>query len=110
MLYGDGCWEHGEPPRDAASIFDDVVRLHDLVTEASAAGWRVVHLTTADQREWDEFESGWRAGREEWLASNPSDPRAAEVRTSIDARLMEYLDVYRGVLGFAYLVLRKPAI
>jgi hypothetical protein len=25
------------------------------------AGWRVIHLSTADQREWDDFESTSRA-------------------------------------------------
>jgi cyclopropane fatty-acyl-phospholipid synthase-like methyltransferase len=67
VLFGDGYWEH-PPTRDAAALFgDDVLPLGDLVQAVTAAGWRVIHLSTADQREWDDFEETWRAGRREWL-------------------------------------------
>jgi hypothetical protein len=84
---------------------ESVLSLTDLVTAAIQAGWRVLHLSTADQHEWDDFESTWRAGREEWLFAYPDDPRAGEVRTDLDNRLWEYVNVYRGILSFAYLVL-----
>jgi hypothetical protein len=67
----------------------------------------VQHLSTADQREWDDFESGHRAGSREWLLANPDDPRADEVRAREEAREREYLTAYRGVLGLAYLVLAR---
>jgi hypothetical protein len=82
-----------------------VLALSDLVNAAIQVGWHVLHLTTADQREWDEFEATWRAGREEWLLAHPADPRAGDVRTHLDGRLRDYVNVYRGVLSFAYLVL-----
>jgi cyclopropane fatty-acyl-phospholipid synthase-like methyltransferase len=105
LLFGDGCWETA-PTKTALAIFgDEVMRLPDVVTEATAAGWRVMHLSTADQREWDDFESTWRAGPEEWLAANPRHEQAGAVRDAIDARLAEYLSGYRGVLGFGYLIL-----
>jgi hypothetical protein len=84
---------------------ESVLALSDLVNEAIQAGWRVLHLSTADQREWDDFEATWRAGREEWLLLHSDDPRAGELRAFLDSRLRDYLDVYRGVLSFAYLVL-----
>jgi SAM-dependent methyltransferase len=107
VLVGDGCWE--APPTEAAhAIFgDDVLSLADLVAACGEAGWQVLHLSTADQREWDDFESRHRAGLREWLLANPSDPRAAEVRERQNAREQEYLTAYRGVLGFAYLVLAR---
>lgn len=67
----------------------------------------MLHLSTADQREWDDFESTWLAGRQEWLLSYPEDPRATDVRAELDDRLREYVDGYRGVLGLAYLVLGR---
>jgi cyclopropane fatty-acyl-phospholipid synthase-like methyltransferase len=107
LLFGEGCWER--PPTDeAAAIFTNVPPLTELVTRVEDAGWRVVSLTTADQREWDDFESTWRAGRQEWLLANPDDPEAEATRRSLDERLAEYVGVYRGVLGFAYLVLGRP--
>jgi cyclopropane fatty-acyl-phospholipid synthase-like methyltransferase len=107
VLVGDGCWER--PPTEAArAIFgDELLPLADLVTACDEAGWQVLHLSTADQHEWDEFESAHRAGPREWLLANPDDPRADEVRARENAREREYLTVYRGVMGLAYLVLAR---
>jgi SAM-dependent methyltransferase len=105
LLYGDGCWEN--PPTAAATeIFgDEVLPLPGLLEACRAAGWRVIHLSTADQREWDDFESTFRAGRQEWLIGHGGDPRAAEIRDWLDTRERQYVEGYRQVLGFAYLVL-----
>jgi hypothetical protein len=105
LLYGDGCWETGPTPAAAEIFGDEVLRLSEVVEHARSAGWRAISVTTADQREWDEFESTWRRGPEEWLLANPDAPDAGERRAELDQRLTEYLDVYRGVLGFCYLVL-----
>ena len=97
LLFGDGCWER-EPTPEAVAIFgDDVLSLDPVVDCARDAGWRVLSLTTADQREWDEFESSWRRGPEEWLLANPDAPGTIAVRTELDERLTEYLNAYRGI-------------
>lgn len=105
LLYGDGCW--AQPPTEAAvQIFgEETMSLADLLEACRAAGWRVIHQSTASEREWDDFESTFRAGRQEWLLANQDHPRAAEIRDFLDTREREYINVYRGVLGFAYLVL-----
>jgi len=107
VLVGDGCWP--TPPTPAAhEIFgDDVLPLADLAAACGSAGWQVIHLSTADQREWDDFEFRHRAGLREWLLANENDPRAAETRERLDGREREYLTAYRGVLGLAYLVLAR---
>jgi ubiquinone/menaquinone biosynthesis C-methylase UbiE len=107
LLFADGCWER--PPTGAAeALFGaDVEPLADVLTHAVAAGWRVLHVSTADQREWDDFESTWRAGRQEWLVAHPSDGQTPAVRRELDAQLTEYVGTYRGVLGFCYLVLAR---
>lgn len=46
-------------------------------------------------------------GREEWRLAHAGDPRAAAVAAELAERLTEYVDVYRGVLGFTYLVLTR---
>jgi SAM-dependent methyltransferase len=105
VLVGDGYWER-DPSAAAVELFGDYLRpLPVLIEECRAAGWRVIHFSVADQREWDDFESTFRAGRQEWLLANPDDPRATGNRGWLDARERQYLNVYRGVLGFAYLVL-----
>lgn len=105
LIFGDGCWER--PPSDeAARLFgDDVLGFATLVDHALNAGWRVLHVTTADQQEWDLFETTFRAGREAWLRTYPSDHRCPEVRAKLDDLVREYVSVYRTVLSFAYLVL-----
>ena len=67
----------------------------------------MLHLSAADQREWDDFESTSRAALAEWLLACPDDPRAAEVREWVGGRWREYVRDYRGVLGFTYLVLGR---
>lgn len=109
VVVGDACWEAPPPPTEAARALhgDGVLTLADLAAACGEAGWQVLHLTTADRREWDDFESRHRAGVRQWLLCNGSDPRAAEVRAQQDERERQYLTVYRGVLGFAYLVLAR---
>jgi hypothetical protein len=107
VLLGDGCWP-GSPSTAALDIFGDhILPLAELVEACRSTGWRVIHMTTASQQEWDDFESTSRAGWQEWLLANGSDPRAAEVRDWLDTRERQYLHDYRGVLGFAYLVLAR---
>ena len=107
LLFGDGFWQR-EPSSAAVAIFgDEVVSLADLVRLAHATGWDVLHLSEADQLEWDDFESTWRLGRHRWLAENPGSERARELRDELRDGVLEYLEVYRGVLGYCYLVLTR---
>jgi SAM-dependent methyltransferase len=107
VLVGDGCWEQ-EPTKAARDIIGPgILRLADLVAACGEAGWQVLRMSLADQREWDDFESRHRAGSRLWLLDNADDPRAAEVKEREDGREREYLTGYRGVLGFAYLVLAR---
>ena len=59
----------------------------------------------ASEQEWEEFESGYQADEEEWLAAHPDHPEAAEIRRGVDEHRSYWLRGYRGVLGFAYLTL-----
>nr|WTA70603.1 class I SAM-dependent methyltransferase [Micromonospora sp. NBC_00855] len=107
LLFGDAYWERS-PTEEIAEVFGpEVPTLPGLIEAARERGWRLLHLSTADQREWDDFESTWLAGRQEWLLAYPEDPRAADVRAELDDRLRQYVGGYRGVLGLAYLVLGR---
>ncbi|MFG1894198.1 SAM-dependent methyltransferase [Micromonospora zamorensis] len=107
LLFGEAYWERPPTPAVEQTFGAEVTDLPGLVEAARERGWRMLHLSTADQREWDDFESTWLVGRQEWLLSYPEDPRAADVRAELDDRLREYVDGYRGVLGLAYLVLGR---
>jgi cyclopropane fatty-acyl-phospholipid synthase-like methyltransferase len=107
LLLGEGYWE--QPPNEqAAEMFEGVEPMPALVALVRRIGWRVRQVTTADQAEWDAFESDYRGGREEWAAEHPDDPRAPDVQAELTQRLAEYLQIYRGVLGFCYLLLDRP--
>lgn len=107
LLFGDAYWER-PPAAEAVEIFgEETMPLADLIELTRGLGWRVLHFSTADQREWDDFESTWRAGQQEWLLQHPEDPRATDVLEELDDRLREYVGVYRGVLGLAYFVLGR---
>ena len=105
LLFGDGCWPHAPTPAADAIFGPQVLALEDLHDAARAAGWRVHACSLATLGEWDAFEGSFRAGRERWAATHPEDRRAPAVRAEMTARRTEYEDIYRGVLGFAYLVL-----
>ncbi len=107
LVFGDGFWQKRRSSAATALFGEEVLRLDGLVEEATRTGWRVLDMSTADQREWDNFESGWRAGRERWLRDHPLDHRIDDVRAILDSRLMEYVTVYRDVLGFADLGLGR---
>lgn len=107
VLLGDGYWERAPGEAATAMFGAKVLVLTDLVDTALALGWRVMHLSTADQREWDDFESTWQAGRQEWLLAHPDDQRADQIRQKLDSQLRDYIGVYRNVLGFAYLILER---
>jgi SAM-dependent methyltransferase len=105
LLFGDVFWAQ-PPSREAVGLFgEETMPLPDLMEACRSEGWRVIHLSTANQLEWDDYESTFHAGRQEWLLTSPGHPRAAEIRDWIDARERQYLTVYREVVGFAYLVL-----
>lgn len=96
LLFGDGVYE-AEPDADVRRDFGDLPDLAGLARTATDAGFRVLHAATSTQGEWDDFESDWRAGIE-----RVGTPGA---RAFADRRREEYLTGYRGVVGFAWLVL-----
>jgi SAM-dependent methyltransferase len=110
VLLGEGIWEH--PPTDAelaamwpGTAAGELLDLASLVDVAVGAGFRPAWIETASPQEWEEFESGYQAGQEEWLAGHPGHPRAAEVRERVDEHRSLWLRGYRNILGLAYLTL-----
>jgi cyclopropane fatty-acyl-phospholipid synthase-like methyltransferase len=110
VLLGEGFWEHPPSPAEIAAMWPgikagDHYELPGLVDQAISAGFRPEWIETATLQEWDDFESGVGAVVEEWLASHPDHPRAAETRRQADDRLSIWLRGSRGRLGLAYLTL-----
>jgi SAM-dependent methyltransferase len=110
VLFGDGFWHRtpteaelaGMWPGTSAADFGDLAGLVDLAVDA---GFRPAWIETATLGEWEDFESGYQADEEEWLATHGDHPKAAEVRAQIDQHRSYWLRGYYGLLGYAYLTL-----
>ncbi len=110
LLLGEGFWRAPPPPERLARMWpgaaaDDHPDLPGLVGACVSAGFRPEWVEVASDDEWDAFESGYAADREEWLVRHPHDERAADLRADLDAHRARWLSGYRGLLGQAYLTL-----
>jgi cyclopropane fatty-acyl-phospholipid synthase-like methyltransferase len=97
-VLGDGIWAT-EPDGWCRDAFGDLPTRDGLVEAAAQMGWRVADVDESTLEEWDAFEAAWTAGVE---AVGTDAARAFAA-----ARRQEYRR-YRGVLGFAWLRLRRP--
>lgn len=110
LLFGTGYWQREPTAAEAAGLGatpEDLPSLADLVESCVAAGFRPLELHTANEDEWNAFESGYLADLEEHLMSHPDDDTR---RAEADRHRDGWLRGYRGVLGFAYLVLGVPSV
>jgi cyclopropane fatty-acyl-phospholipid synthase-like methyltransferase len=96
VLFADGFWER-PPGAEARRLFGELAVFDGLLSVARAAGFTVEAAERSTLDEWDAFETGWRSALE-----SSEDP---EARLLALAREREYRDGYRGILGFAWLVL-----
>jgi cyclopropane fatty-acyl-phospholipid synthase-like methyltransferase len=113
LLLGAEIWERTPTGEQLTNMWrgttvDDCLYLPDLVDAAIAEGFRPLRIQTVTRGEWEEFESGYAAGAEEWLLANGDHPQAAEVRVRLDGHRSVWLRGHRDVLGFAYLTLGVP--
>jgi SAM-dependent methyltransferase len=110
VFLGECFWERPPAPAEIAAMWpgitaEDHYDLAGLVDLAIAAGFRPEWIETASLQEWDDFESGYMADVEEWLADHPDHPQAAETRKMTDDHLSIWLRGSRGIMGLAYLTL-----
>jgi cyclopropane fatty-acyl-phospholipid synthase-like methyltransferase len=110
VLLGEGFWQHPPTAAELAAMWPgmtagELLDLADTADLAVAAGFRPAWIETASEQEWEEFESGYQADEEEWLATHPDHPEAAEIRQRVEEHRSYWLRGYRGLLGFAYLTL-----
>ncbi|MDQ6933528.1 MAG: class I SAM-dependent methyltransferase [Candidatus Eremiobacteraeota bacterium] len=107
VLLGEGYWAQSPTPEVVTMIGAGLSTLAELSDLCASSGFRPLHVTIADQYEWDTFESDWRAGLEIWASRQNDSCDARRARELSDVRRNEYLRGYRGILGFAYLMLSK---
>ena len=112
LLFGTGYWQRTPSAAEGASFGATVAELGslgELVDACVAAGYRALDVQTANEDEWNAFESGFLADWEEAVLAAPEATDAPQWRAAADAHRAGWLHGYRGVLGFAYLLLGVPA-
>ncbi|GLU46449.1 SAM-dependent methyltransferase [Nocardiopsis ansamitocini] len=110
VLFGECFWRRPPGTEEIAALWpdfstDEYTDLPGLVDQAIAAGFRPLWIETADDDEWEHFQSGFLSDREEWLLEHGDRPEADHVRAQTDLLRNAWLRGHRDSLGFAYLTL-----
>jgi SAM-dependent methyltransferase len=104
LLLGDGFWEV-PPSQRARAVIGELPDLAGVVAACRDAGWSVLegHVSTAD--EWDAYEWSWAGSLTRWALERPGTPEAEQALALAREHQDEWLQGYRGQLGFVTLVL-----
>jgi len=108
LLVGEVYWAEPPPPwvkqkREAGEGFADLAGTLD---RCDAAGMDLVEMVLASHDDWDRYAASQWLNVSNWLATNPDDSDAAEVRTGRDTSRRDYLADERRCLGWGVFVLR----
>jgi SAM-dependent methyltransferase len=110
LLVGEGFWQVPPTPQALAALgaaSEDYTDLDGLVEVAEQSGWTPIYVHVSDSAEWDDYEWSWAGSLTEWALDNPGHSDAAEALKLAREHRDGWLHGYRGVLGFATLVLRR---
>ncbi|MER7010715.1 class I SAM-dependent methyltransferase [Saccharopolyspora sp. NPDC000359] len=110
VLVGEGFWER--PPDQAAlevlgATPDEYRDLAGTVEAVEAAGWTPVHGHVSEPGEWDDYEWSWSGSLTRWALDHPEHPDAEAAIEAAREHRTGWLQGYRGVLGFACLLLQR---
>lgn len=105
ILIGEPFWRQVPPTEgDCRSCFansiSDFLTLPDLVASFGGLGCDVVEMVLADQEGWDRYEAAKWLTMRRWLAANPGDDLAAEVRELLTSEPGRYVTYTREYLGW----------
>jgi hypothetical protein len=109
IILGDGIWEVPPTPRAGEALGADPADFPDLtglLAAARAQGLEPSYGHISALPEWDEYEWSWTGSLTQWaLTEAPSATERDEaLRAAVDHR-RSWLEGYRGVLGFATVIL-----
>jgi len=108
VVVGEPFWRRLPLPDDYEDREDPWTTLEGTVTIFETSGLPVVSVIASSEADWDRYETlHWRAC-EEWLATNPDDPDADDIRTRHERNKHTYLRHGREYLGWAIFVGWKP--
>ena len=110
ILIGEPYWRRLPPSQDVAqgclatSIADFLV-LPGLLASFGQLGYDVVEMVLADEDGWDRYEAAKWLTMRRWLAANPGDEMADEVRAQLTSEPVRYATYTRPYLGWGVFAL-----
>jgi len=104
VVVGEPYWQRLPLPDDYEDRRDPWTTLEGTLAIVESGRLRAVTVIASSEDDWDRYETlHWRAA-EEWLAANPDDPHAAEIREWHERGKRTYLRHGRDYLGWAIFV------
>ena len=104
VVVGEPYWRRLPLPDDYEDRHEPWTTLDGTVTIFETSGLHVVSVIASSEDDWDRYETlRWQAV-EGWLAENPADPDAAEIRERHEHHKRVYLCHGRDLLGWAIFV------
>jgi SAM-dependent methyltransferase len=108
LLVGECLW--AEPPpshvKEKNEEGEGFADLAGTLQRFEAAGVELVEMLLASPDDWDRYAASQWLNVSDWLAANPDDAEAPEVRHELDVSRRDYLADERRCLGWGVFVLR----
>jgi hypothetical protein len=104
VVVGEPFWNRLPLPDDYEDRRDPWTTLEGTVTIFETSGLPVVSVIASCEDDWDRYETLHWKSVERWVAANPDDPDATDIRTRHERGKRVYLRHGRDVLGWAILV------
>lgn len=104
VVIGEPYWRRLPLPEDYEDRNDPWATLEGTITIFETSGFPVASVIASSEDDWDCYETlHWQAV-ERWLAANPGDADAPEIRSRYGRAKWSYLRHQRDVLGWAIVV------
>ena len=110
LLIGEPYWRQLPPTEEVAGeclagSISDFLMLPELVGSFGELGYDVVEMVLADQEGWDRYEAAKWLTMRRWLAENPGDDFAKEVRALLTSDPRRHVTYTREYLGWGVFAL-----
>jgi len=112
ILIGEPYWRQLPPAGEVArgclaNSISDFLILPELLASFSDLGYDVVEMILANQDDWDRYEAAKWLTMRRWLAANPDDEFAKDVRAQLTSEPVRYAAYTREYLGWGVFALMQ---
>lgn len=104
VLVGDVYWKRTPPPGLAESYGQEFASLGGTLEIFEKAGVDLVEMVLASLDDWDRYAASQWLNVSDWLAANPEDPEADDVRRTRDEARRSYMNEQRASMVWGVFV------